>query len=102
IKYAAGSTLITNQEVAVIFEAPARDESSEVSAELVDFQAGNIAAQIFGVGSNVTDATRVSGSGKIRTPGGLLLPFCVNRLNQPTLRVFRYHLKDFSQITVPD
>ena len=63
----------TDEDVRVVVELTAFDEGGEVSCEFLNFQAGDVFCEIFGMGADVADAACCAGAGGVGSPRGLLL-----------------------------
>ena len=86
------------EDISVVIERAAFDESREVSREFLDVQAGDELREVFGVGADVAEATGCARFGRIGAPGGLLLTRFLEASGEPALRVFHDDLADFSEL----
>ena len=51
-----GAAFVADQHVAVVVESAARNVGGEFGGEFVDFESGDVSDEVFGMGTDVTDA----------------------------------------------
>src|SRR4029077_2438273 len=94
--YAPRVPFVMDEKIGVVFESLSSTEFCEVSAQLVDFQPGDIARKVLDVGADVAQTTSGSGFTRIVSPD-LVLVRGLQWVQSPALRVFGDDFKNFVQ-----
>src|SRR5204862_1417502 len=93
---------IADQQGRVVLEPAAGHERGELRAELLNFQAADVAPEIFRVRADVSQAAAGTGAFRIGAPTGLLRALRFDLVEQPALRIFGHDLENFSKFTATD
>src|SRR4028118_395190 len=93
---ALGATLVADQEVTVVVETSALDESSQVGADFGYLEAGNRVDQVFGMGAYISYGSRYPRTRWVGAPLGLLGPGLLHPASEPPLAVLDDHLPAFA------
>ena len=86
----------TQQDLAIVIDAAARNDGAQIGKDFSHLQAGNEFGQMKRMDANIGHAATNAGPCRIATPFGLLAGV---GLGQPALRIFDHHLADRAKNT---